>query len=120
MLQLDGVIVGAGILGMLTGLEIIKASPNLDLAILEKEKFVGEHSSSRNSGVLHAGIYYPKNSLKAQLCVKGNSEIYSYAQKRGIKFNKCGKLIIDHILTSICFLSKCKMWTINSWHSPKL
>ena len=64
MLQLDGIIVGAGVLGMLTGLEIMRTSPDLDLAILEKEKFVGEHSSSRNSGVLHAGIYYPFNSFK--------------------------------------------------------
>ena len=94
MLQLDGVIVGAGILGMLTGLEIMKASPNLDLAILEKEKFVGEHSSSRNSGVLHAGIYYPFNSFKRMLCIEGNKLWNEMGEKIDIGVKKCGKYLI--------------------------
>ena len=91
MLQLDGIIVGSGILGMLTGLEIMRASPDLDLAILEKEKFVGEHSSSRNSGVLHAGIYYPFNSFKRILCIEGNKLWHEMGEKIDIGVKKCGK-----------------------------
>ncbi len=94
MLQMDGVIVGAGILGMLTGLEITKFFPELDLAILEKEKFVGEHSSSRNSGVLHAGIYYPFNSLKRKFCIEGNRLWYEIGEKIQIDIKKCGKYLI--------------------------
>ena len=73
-----------------------------------KNKRFGEETSSRNSGVIHAGIYYPKNSLKAIFCKKGNSEIYSYAKKRGINFNKCGKLIIANSSAEEKILSQIK------------
>ena len=94
MLQLDGVIVGAGILGMLIGLEIEKEFPEFNLVILEKERFVGEHSSSRNSGVLHAGIYYPFHSLKRKLCIEGNRLWYKMGEEIGIDLKKCGKYLI--------------------------
>ncbi len=86
------VIVGAGIIGLSIARCIAKK--NKKVLVLEKNKKFGEETSSRNSGVVHAGIYYPKNSLKAKLCAKGNSEIYSYAKQRGIYFKRCGKLIV--------------------------
>ena len=106
MLQLDGVIVGAGILGMLTGIEISKSFSDLDLAILEKEKFVGEHSSSRNSGVLHAGLYYPFNSFKRRFCIEGNNLWYELGEKHKIDVKKCGKYLIAINEDEIYFLEK--------------
>ncbi len=100
------VVVGAGVIGLSVARSIAKKNKNV--LVLEKNHKFGQETSSRNSGVVHAGIYYPKNSLKAQLCVKGNSEIYSYAQKRGIKFNKCGKLIIANNPFEEKILSKIK------------
>ena len=94
MLHLDGVIVGAGILGMLIGLEITEAFSDLDLVILEKEKFVGEHSSSRNSGVLHAGIYYPSNSFKRRFCIEGNKQWFEIQKKFDMGAKRCGKYLI--------------------------
>ena len=94
MLQIDGVVVGAGILGLLTGLEISKKKPNLDLIILEKERFAGEHSSSRNSGVLHAGIYYPFNSLKRKFCIEGNKLWCEMEKELKLGVKKCGKYLV--------------------------
>ena len=94
MIELDGVIVGGGILGMLIGLEVEMAFPGLDFAILEKERFVGEHSSSRNSGVLHAGIYYPFHSLKKKFCIEGNRLWYKMGEEIDIDVKKCGKYLI--------------------------
>ena len=100
------VIVGAGIIGLSIARCIAKK--NINVLVLEKNKKFGEETSSRNSGVVHAGIYYPQNSLKAKLCTKGNSEIYSYAKERGIGHNKCGKLIIANNLSEEKVLSKIK------------
>ena len=82
------VVVGAGILGLSVARSISKR--NKKVLVLEKNRRFGEETSSRNSGVIHAGIYYPNKSLKSIFCVKGNSEIYSFAKKRGINFNNVG------------------------------
>ncbi len=106
MIELDGVIVGGGILGMLIGLEVEMAFPGLDFAILEKERFVGEHSSSRNSGVLHAGIYYPFHSLKKKFCIEGNRLWYKMGEEIDIDVKKCGKYLIAINEDEIPFLEK--------------
>ena len=98
------VIVGAGVVGLSIARSI--SQKNKSVLVLEKNNNFGEESSSRNSGVIHAGLYYPKNSLKALFCVKGNSEIYSYAKKRKINFNKCGKLIVANNSSEEKILSK--------------
>ena len=100
------VVVGAGVVGLSVARSIAKR--NKQVLVIEKNKRFGEETSSRNSGVIHAGIYYPKNSLKATFCKKGNSEIYSYAKKRGINFNKCGKLIIANSSFEEKILSQIK------------
>lgn len=94
MLYIDAVVIGAGINGMLTALEFSKAFPNLEIVIFEKEKYSGEHSTSRNSGVLHAGIYYPYNSLKRETCLKGNKIWDDLAKEKDIKINRCGKYVV--------------------------
>jgi L-2-hydroxyglutarate oxidase LhgO len=65
------------------------------VALFEKEAFVGEHSTSRNSGVLHSGIYYPLNSLKKKLCLEGNKIWHKLGIEKKIKINRCGKYIIS-------------------------
>tara|TARA_B100000029_G_C17573668_1_gene957478 strand:- start:1175 stop:2278 length:1104 start_codon:yes stop_codon:yes gene_type:complete len=86
------VVVGAGVIG----LSIARAlsMEGFDVVLIEKNKSFGQETSSRNSGVIHAGIYYNKNFLKTKFCVRGNKLLYKYAKDRKLNFNKCGKLII--------------------------
>ncbi len=65
-----------------------------EVLVLESEKLIGQHSSSRNSEVIHAGIYYPHGSLKAQLCVEGRERLYRYCEDRGVQHKRLGKLIV--------------------------
>lgn len=85
-------IVGGGVVGLNIALELSER-PN-DIFLLEKEKFLGHHTSTRNSEVIHAGFAYPPGSLKAKLCVEGNSLTYSLLSRLGVPFRKCGKWII--------------------------
>jgi Predicted dehydrogenase len=86
-------IIGAGVIGLACGAELSKRG--LDVLILEKENKPLQHSSSHNSEVIHAGIYYRPGSLKAQLCTDGNKRLYSYCQSNGIAHNRLGKLIVQ-------------------------
>jgi L-2-hydroxyglutarate oxidase LhgO len=86
------IIIGAGVVGLAIAAELSKK--HKDILLIEKWGHFGEETSSRNSEVVHAGIYYPKDSLKAKLCVAGNQSIYEYCNKYSIPFNNCGKLIV--------------------------
>lgn len=90
--HIDVVVVGAGVVGLAIAREI--AMHGKAVLLVEKEYSFGMSTSSRNSEVIHAGIYYPKDSLKANLCVQGNRLLYSYAKERGVPFNNYGKLIV--------------------------
>ncbi|VEL19463.1 unnamed protein product [Protopolystoma xenopodis] len=90
----DLAIVGGGIVGLATAREIKIRFPHLNLVVLEKEKDLSRHQSGHNSGVIHAGIYYPPGSLKAKLCVEGLRLSYIYADEKKIPYRKCGKLIV--------------------------
>jgi len=92
MEHIDVVVVGAGVVGLAIAREI--AMHGKAVLLVEKEHGFGMSTSSRNSEVIHAGIYYPKDSLKANLCVQGNRLLYSYAKERGVPFNNYGKLIV--------------------------
>lgn len=85
-------IIGAGVVGLSIANELSKFYDNI--LLIEKWGHFGEETSSRNSEVIHAGIYYPKNSLKAKLCVAGNESIYSYCKEFNIPYKQCGKLIV--------------------------
>ena len=86
--------VGGGIVGMATARELKIKYPNMSIAIIDKENEIGYHQTGHNSGVIHSGIYYKPNSLKAKLCVEGVELIYKYLNENNIPYDKCGKLII--------------------------
>ena len=86
------VVIGAGVVGLAIAKEI--CLNNKEVLVLEKEGKVGQITSSRNSGVMHAGIYYQQNSLKAKFCVEGNQLLYAYAKKFNIPFINTKKIIV--------------------------
>lgn len=94
MLNYDTIIIGGGIIGTAIAKNLLQKSSNLKIALLEKEKYVGQHQSSHNSQVIHSGIYYKPNSLKAKLCREGADLIYKYCKEKKISFKKNGKLIL--------------------------
>ncbi|MYD46251.1 MAG: NAD(P)/FAD-dependent oxidoreductase [Gammaproteobacteria bacterium] len=88
----DVVIVGAGVIGLATGRAFARSGR--EVIVLEQNSTIGSETSSRNSGVIHAGIYYPKNSLKAQLCVRGKQLLYAFCRDYDVEYKRCGKLIV--------------------------
>jgi len=88
----DVVVIGAGVIGLAVAREL--AARGRDTLILEAGVHIGAGASSRNSEVIHAGIYYPKGSLKARLCVAGRDALYAYCRERAIGHRRCGKLIV--------------------------
>jgi L-2-hydroxyglutarate oxidase LhgO len=85
-------IIGAGVIGLAIAADL--SNYYKDVFVLEKNEKLGQETSSRNSEVIHSGIYYPTNSLKAKLCVLGNELLYKYCIKNEINYKKCGKLVI--------------------------
>ncbi|MDA7416164.1 NAD(P)/FAD-dependent oxidoreductase [Xenophilus arseniciresistens] len=92
METIDSVVIGAGVVGLAVGRAL--ALQGREVLVLESEGAIGTGTSSRNSEVIHAGIYYPQGSLKARLCVQGREQLYAYAQARGVPHRRCGKLIV--------------------------
>jgi len=90
--QVDVVVVGAGVVGLAVARALALAGR--EVLVLERETQIGSATSSRNSEVIHAGIYYPPGSLKARHCVRGRQWLYRYLQERGISHRQCGKLIV--------------------------
>ncbi|KAM4853783.1 L-2-hydroxyglutarate dehydrogenase, mitochondrial isoform 2-T2 [Thomomys bottae] len=90
----DIVIVGGGIVGLASARALTLRHPQLSIGVLEKEKDLAVHQTGHNSGVIHSGIYYKPESLKAKLCVKGSALIYEYCKQKGIPYKQCGKLIV--------------------------
>lgn len=92
MEHVDTIIVGAGVVGLAVARQLAQAGR--DVLILETENAIGSITSSRNSGVIHAGIYYKPGGLKATFCVRGRDQLYAYAAERGIPHKRCGKIIV--------------------------
>lgn len=90
--RVDCVVVGAGVVGLAVARALALAGR--EVVIVERERQFGTGISSRNSEVVHAGIYYPQGSLKARLCVEGRHRLYAFCTARGIPFQRCGKLIV--------------------------
>ncbi len=90
--RLDCVVIGAGVIGLAIARAL--AMSGREVVVLESEAQVGTHSSSRNSEVIHAGIYYPEKSLKARSCVRGKQMLYDYCVERNVAHQRIGKLIV--------------------------
>ena len=87
-------IVGGGIVGLATARQLAIENPGAQITVLEKEDRVASHQTGHNSGVIHAGIYYPQGSLKARLCRRGVGLLEEFLDDKGIRYDKVGKLVV--------------------------
>ena len=90
--NIDCIVIGAGVVGLAVARRLAEAGR--DVLVLESHPAIGMETSSRNSEVIHAGLYYPSGSLKASLCVAGRDALYAYCAERGVAHSRCGKLIV--------------------------
>ncbi|MDH6234046.1 L-2-hydroxyglutarate oxidase LhgO [Mesorhizobium soli] len=91
MEKVDCIVAGAGVIGLAIAREATRRG--WETIVVEAADTIGTETSSRNSEVIHAGIYYPTGSLKAKLCVDGRKKLYAFAEERGVPYRRCGKLI---------------------------
>jgi len=121
--KFDVVVVGAGVVGLAIAARLSQQFPRV--LIIDKNASFGEETSSRNSEVIHAGIYYPQNSLKARFCVQGKERLYQYCQQRHIPHQRIGKLLCAHNDTEEGFLEQTQVIAKNNgvddlvWQSSK-
>ena len=90
----DFILIGGGILGLATALELQQRFPGKRVLVLEKESGPAQHQTGHNSGVIHAGVYYKPGSLKARFCKAGNVATKAFCREHGIPFDECGKLLV--------------------------
>src|ERR1044072_9735250 len=90
--RVECVVIGAGVVGLAIARRLAQAG--LEVVVLEAAEGIGSVTSSRNSEVIHAGIYYPAGSLMARMCVAGKHALYDYCRDHGIPDRNCGKLIV--------------------------
>ncbi|MFT5277853.1 MAG: L-2-hydroxyglutarate oxidase LhgO [Granulosicoccus sp.] len=90
----DHCIIGAGVVGLAIAFKLSKRCPYEKILLIESHQQFGSETSSRNSEVIHAGIYYPEKSLKAELCIKGSEQLYQFCQQHSVPYKRIGKLII--------------------------
>ncbi|KAH8925243.1 FAD dependent oxidoreductase [Atractiella rhizophila] len=89
------IVIGGGVVGLSIGARLVRGLNKRPVFVVERRALVGQETSSRNSEVIHAGIYYPPNSLKTRLSIQGRKDLYSYLSSRSIPHRKCGKLVIS-------------------------
>ena len=90
----DYVVIGAGIVGLATARRLLERSPNCSVAIVEKENTVATHQTGKNSGVIHAGVYYAPGSMKAKFCRAGVQATIDYARAHNVLVEQCGKMLV--------------------------
>ena len=96
-MDVDVAVIGGGVVGLSSALAL--AGRGASVCVLESDARLGHGTSTRNSGVIHAGLYYPAGSLKATLCVEGRDRLYSYCESHDIPHVRCGKLVVAHDAT---------------------
>jgi L-2-hydroxyglutarate oxidase len=92
--KVDALIVGGGIVGLATGLALLEARPGTSCVVLEKEADLAAHQTGRNSGVIHAGLYYKPGSMKARASARGRVLLERFCESHGVPFERCGKLVV--------------------------
>jgi len=102
----EAVVIGAGVVGLAVARRL--AMTGLEVVVLEAAEAIGTETSSRNSEVIHAGIYYPKDSWKAQFCVAGKKALYRYCETHGVEHRNCGKFIVATNKEQISELERLK------------
>jgi len=90
--ETEAVVIGAGVVGLSIGAEL--AGRGVSVAVIEKNPAPGQETSTRNSGVIHGGLYYPTGSLKARLCVQGRRMLYGFLARRNVPHRRCGKIVV--------------------------
>ena len=90
--DIEVIVIGAGVVGLACGVELAKRGH--EVLVVEREARAGEGVSSRNSGVIHAGLYYPPGSLKARVCVRGRDLLYEFCAAHGVPHRRCGKWVV--------------------------
>ncbi len=104
--RVECAVIGAGVIGLAVARRLARAG--IEVVVLEAAETIGSQTSSRNSEVIHAGIYYPRDSLKARACVAGKAALYRYCEERGIGHRRCGKLIVATADAQIAALAALK------------
>lgn len=108
--QVDCAVIGAGVVGLAIAREL--AISGREVIVLEAAEAIGTHTSSRNSEVIHAGLYYPKGSLKARFCVTGKVQLYDYCAQHGVPHRNIGKIVVavtqDEIATLNSYVDKAR------------
>ena len=90
----DFCVIGGGIVGLSTAMQLLQQQPGASLLLLEKEPRLGLHQTGHNSGVIHAGVYYAPGSLKAELCKRGAQATKAFCTEHGVRFDTCGKMLV--------------------------
>jgi L-2-hydroxyglutarate oxidase LhgO len=122
----DVLIIGGGMVGLAIAHRLLERSPGRSIIILDKEPTLGRHSSGRNSGVLHAGLYYKPGTLKAQVCVSGSRRLRAWCEARGLPINPCGKVIVpqraslDHQLDVLAERGRANGAIVEFWDEAQL
>lgn len=93
-MQQDVIIIGGGIVGLASALQLKQQNPSLKITLIEKEKTLAKHQTGNNSGVIHSGIYYKPGSLKATNCIRGYNLLIDFCRTNGVPFDLCGKIIV--------------------------
>ena len=108
----DYIVIGGGIVGMSTAMQLKQRKPAARILLLEKEQQVGTHQTGRNAGVIHAGIYYKPDSLKADFCRRGAIATMQFCDARDVPYKQCGKLLVATDKTELermeCLFSRCQ------------
>ena len=122
----DILILGGGMVGLSLANQLIERNITTNIIIIDKENELGLHSSGRNSGVLHAGLYYKPGSVKAKVCVDGARRLRAWVEERGLPINACGKVIVpqrkdlDKQLDILAERGKKNGATVEIWDSKRL
>jgi (S)-2-hydroxyglutarate dehydrogenase len=124
--SVDVLVIGGGMVGLAIANQLLERSPGRSIVIVDKEPSLGRHSSGRNSGVLHAGLYYKPGTLKAQVCISGGRRLRAWCEQRGLPVNACGKVIVpqsralDHQLDVLAERGRVNGATVEFWDANQL